>query len=458
MRLKALPAPPFLVPAIIEALLTSKYKAITSVIPGEADAYCAHFARKHGGIILTSDSDLLVHDLGEAGRVILFKDIDSIHLPSKGKCLKVQQYQPFAIAAKLGLPNLVSLAYFMSEDNHCTFADATKLAKERHAGTREFTDFREQYDSLPILSSLAVEYLSASKRPVFGLLSQLDPRISELVHQIIMKQTCSAGEGRTLDMYLPFLIDDPTRTSAWRAGSSIRTLAYSLLQALDPGIAHIHEYERKGTRVAYTALPLCSINDAPTRIKQVMEDFGGTPSLVSQIGRRPITEWRLRAARSVTLSNLENGKATSTASDLVRLVTSNREGVLSWTYIHTSAQLQAVLYSFRLLLQVTRVVLAFSNEPPREGLHIPILEGLVAMLGDLPSLTELLDETSQPTVDETASMKSVIAEMLQSLGAPEDTFKTTSSKQKKKRKKKEEHASETTPPAWRQNNMFGSLA
>jgi hypothetical protein len=77
-KLKALPALPFLVPAVIEALDVSRFQEQTRVVPNEADVYCAKHASLNGGTIFTSDSDLLVYDMTEETSVVLFKDIELV--------------------------------------------------------------------------------------------------------------------------------------------------------------------------------------------------------------------------------------------------------------------------------------------------------------------------------------------------------------------------------------------
>lgn len=457
-RLKALPAPPFLVPAVIEAILSSRFADVTSTIPGEADAYCAQSARLSGGTIFTSDSDLLVHDLGKSGTVILFRDIETIHLPSKGTCLKTQQYQPSAIADKFGLPNLVRLAFFMTEDNHCKIAEATKLAKERNPTSDEFAEFQEQYASLPVLSTLAKEYLTQSDRPVFKLLSSLDPRISELVHQIAMQQAATSAEDRTLDMYLPFLIDDSTRTSAWRAGAYIRTTAYSVLRSLDPRLAIINEYERKGTRVSST--PATAFHYPKELSASILELQEGLKETLPSGNSTPLTipaRWRVFAAKTIYLSNVDTGKTPPSIDDLTRLITGSREGPLSWSFIHASAQMQAVLYSLRMILQISRLVAAFTEESDVDQESRIMIAELQVMLKDLPSLSDLLDVEEIGGIVQTEAAKTHITNSLLAFGVPAQTDES-STKRKKKRKKKEDHTSTTSPPAWRSNNMFGSLS
>lgn len=77
-KLTGLPALPFLVPAVIEALGKSRFRDQTRVVPAEADVYCANHANLNGGTIFTSDSDLLVYDMAENTSVVLFKDIELI--------------------------------------------------------------------------------------------------------------------------------------------------------------------------------------------------------------------------------------------------------------------------------------------------------------------------------------------------------------------------------------------
>ncbi|CAD0010158.1 unnamed protein product [Aureobasidium pullulans] len=403
-RLKALPAPPFLVPAVIEMLLESRYSSLVAVIPGEADAYCAEAARQHGGVIFTSDSDLLVHDLGKSGKVILFRDLDTIHLPSRGKCLKTQEYHPAGIAKRFELPNLVKLAFFMSQDHHKSLTENIRLAGKDTPMSAGFAEFAEEYGSLPKLSKLAMVE-TIDKPNVSKILARLDPRISEIVHLVRVKENQEAPsdlqDSDNLNMYLPYLIDDPTRTSAWRSGVSIRAQAYSLLRLLNSSITQVTEFERKGTRVAGTTVELDLTSSAVALledcVKSLKDDLGQHSSL-SKAAR-----WRAVATRHVCQSNLDNEKPPPLSSDINRLT-------------------------------------------------------LVNLLNDLPSLRELLDEKTSRDNSEIEAARAAVLSTLQSLGITQDAEPL--SKKKKKRKKKGEHTGERTPPgvAWRSNNMFSNLS
>ncbi|KAI3000604.1 hypothetical protein CBS147346_6958 [Aspergillus niger] len=95
-----IPENPFIVPAVFEDLkhrwckknINSVVKNVPDLstaslsdfpwgdavvmVPGEADTYCAHVARLTGCAILTNDSDLLLHDLGKRGSVVLLDSIE----------------------------------------------------------------------------------------------------------------------------------------------------------------------------------------------------------------------------------------------------------------------------------------------------------------------------------------------------------------------------------------------
>jgi hypothetical protein len=255
-------------------------------------------------------------------------------------------------------------------------------------------------------------------------------------------------------MYLPFIIDDPNRTSAWRSGVSIRAQAYSLLRVLNSSITQVTEFERKGTRVAGTVVELDTTSSPSTMLedclKSLQQDLGHHSSL-SRAAR-----WRAVAVKLVCRSNLDNDKPPPLSGDISRLVTGTREGVLSWSFIHASGQMQAALYSLRMLSQISTI--AFSILKPTDHETLAPLQNLVTLLSDLPTLRELLDEKTTKVDGEAEAARAAVLSTLQSLGITQDTTET-STKKKKKRKKKGEHTGDRSPPgvAWRSNNMFSNL-
>ncbi|KAL8938978.1 MAG: hypothetical protein Q9216_003604 [Gyalolechia sp. 2 TL-2023] len=132
---RLLPAPPFLVPAVLDALATSKYASVASIVPGEADPYCALAARDEGGgVILTSDSDLLVYDTGIHGSsVVFFNSIELFASETKAghpnSVLRANIFHPPSISKRLNLPGLQRLAYEIKSDPSIGLSEALSRAR-----------------------------------------------------------------------------------------------------------------------------------------------------------------------------------------------------------------------------------------------------------------------------------------------------------------------------------------
>lgn len=82
MARRSLPPPPFLVFAVVEALLESDYAPRTFVVDGEADEFCAAKAfelstkAEHPQTsIFTNDSDLIVYGLCDNVRVLQINEM-----------------------------------------------------------------------------------------------------------------------------------------------------------------------------------------------------------------------------------------------------------------------------------------------------------------------------------------------------------------------------------------------
>ncbi|SPQ23661.1 daea0fe1-be1e-4288-aa7d-a1c1cdc0f56d [Thermothielavioides terrestris] len=223
------PPPPFLVPAVIDALRESpKFGPRVELVPGEADGFCADHVRRHGGTILTSDSDLLVHDLGEAGAVVFFADVDA---DPQTERLIAPQYQSRTLCRRLSIQaetGLQRIAFEVSRDPHLTLQQAVERAKKSgpsSAFPEEYSDFIKQYHSPEVSPNLKTDWVVA-----------LDPRVSEIVLRSLAGLEIATGVsepgsqvGNGLEVYLPFLLDCPSRTSAWEASKPLRQLAYALL-------------------------------------------------------------------------------------------------------------------------------------------------------------------------------------------------------------------------------------
>lgn len=204
-KFRGLPASPFLVPAVLDALRNSAYADVVEVVPWEADAFCAAAARRVGGVVLTSDSDLLVHNLGMEGAVVFFDSLELGGGDGVGEhCwLSAAVARPVEVADSLGLESLRPLAFVLKEDSSAGFLEAVRRAKGMRVegeSSELYRAFREEYSDIIVQPQSRKENGSASLAPP----SLLDPGISEFVLQ------CQAPSSGTVHVYLPFVIEDPS--------------------------------------------------------------------------------------------------------------------------------------------------------------------------------------------------------------------------------------------------------
>ncbi|KAJ6258353.1 rhamnogalacturonate lyase [Drechslerella dactyloides] len=255
------PTPPFLIAAFTDAVCShERYRDVIRTVPGEADAFCAGAACEGGrageeAVIFTADSDLLVYPCIQHTRVallgdVLFEDIqpsldagtgaEGAGDPNGGlqNRVKVTLWSPAEIDRLLGGEgNLLRFAWVLHHETAraakllSTFPSTTVSAiTERGkllANVSVSRVFREQYtlpphDLFPPLSS------SDASRPPAVL---LDSRVAEVVYRSQRFNRLTHPQAKEVDVtvYLPVLLEDVAKKSAWNVGLPIRRLAYSLL-------------------------------------------------------------------------------------------------------------------------------------------------------------------------------------------------------------------------------------
>ncbi|ROT41844.1 hypothetical protein SODALDRAFT_318656 [Sodiomyces alkalinus F11] len=411
--------PPFLVPAILERLKSAeRYASLVHLVPGEADEYCAEHALAHGGTILTSDSDLLIHDLG-SGSVVFLGDIhprtkDAEDPRPQG--LVVSRYYPREIASRLRLPQpleqgLIRLGYELSKDCHASLSQLLEACQKplSRVDNDQFQVFSQPYKSLSVESRHAADIFSASAA------SNLDPRISELVLQSTSYQrllfttspggfaTQPQGQAQEPLIFLPLLLDCPVRTSAWDSSLAVRQLAYSLFHLAYPGWpGSVREYRRiqstankgKSLRLLSEACTLEAAAELSSVLSHMADAFDDEPDLLwftfalhqdmscSHVqGEDPTT---FSAIRDILLPTASSAVSRGTTTTTTTTPTTTAQG--NWITLHLTAQCQAALYSLRILAQILPLVLQ-AAAPPAEPLAAT-LHSLQRLLARLPSLSE----------------------------------------------------------------------
>lgn len=390
-QLSSLPAPPFLVPAVIEALTHSQYGSITEVVPAEADVFCAARARSCGGVVLSSDSDFLVADLGANGSVSLFKDL-SLDSEDGSKTVKTSIFKPRNIAAYLGLSDLLGLAFELTKDSTISSHEAIRRAKLLTKAEDEnvpYQNFISYYGSATDPGSDSIPY---SKNETES--QPIDPRVSELLllyHGLALK---TEGGAKVTDstfqpkVYLPFLLDDPARSSAWVISTSLRIIAYSLLNSTSGNAIKpttIAEYGRSGHRIVPKYPRLLTRVECITHCTALAGRLQKARSYFKTQSSSGF--WPLYGLYELCRWCRENDKPLPCQDVMEKVIKVGRKdkSISNWDDIHLSMQLQGVLYSLRILRQVITQLRMMDGVPTtdysRELLH--------GQLGELPPLEEL---------------------------------------------------------------------
>lgn len=443
---KPLEAPSFLVPAVIEALRHStKYKSIIQVVPGEADGYCAKAAADLGGIVITSDSDLLVHDLGEGGVALL----RNIYKDDAGT-IQAAVYRPHEIFRGLGLSSMADICRFAYERScsvHATTAMLVKACSEAVKDEQGYKEFCIQYseEECAVIPSFKLGGPLA--------LNGLDPRWSELVLQT-SQQTSPDEAVQPFRMFLPVLIDSSEKGTAWENSRYIRQLAYSLARHVLPGTSgSVHEFRRVQTpEQSGRQVIMLSSPSMQAEIKEMAEILERLSKLVS--GKRDALYWLLAYVVLDIRGSTMDGRGYFVLDMLqqAKWPSENAE-TIPWSLVHLTAHLQATYYSLRMLTQLAQASKTDANKVAGASFArlAPILKTLPLLDGspDAKGIITLLRSTPSRKIDE------VLAHFVE---LPNPPTESKNPGNKRTRKQKSDSAVSKKPAkSTVTSNMFGLL-
>ncbi|KAI1618824.1 XPG domain containing-domain-containing protein [Exophiala viscosa] len=373
-RKLALPAPPFMVASAIESLRSGKFAAQVRVVPGEADMYCADASNRTGAAILTNDSDLVVHDLGIKGRVILLHSLEKKQAPrTTHEPISALTLHPITIARSLQASSLLRVGFERYLDPSLSIL----LVKERARDDSRLEKMRAEFDRF------AEQYVTIlPAQPPQPQIDGLDPRTAELVVTF----------PDSPHIYLTPLIEDPSRDSSWSYGTNIRQLAYSFLCiAYARSTSNsIIEYARKGQRISASTVQSLLEQKLQARTTEVLEHLD-TFDIREEAAEQPLLTWYILAFHLIHQQKLDAGKTTPELPQIANLFglhpSSSRP---SWDDIHLLANMHAVLYSFRILHQILHHImprLTESSQRNEELIHM--VQKLLDILDRLPTIADL---------------------------------------------------------------------
>lgn len=339
--------PTFLVPAVVDAIRQrSKYEGIVHVVPGEADGYCAGYVARHGGVILTSDSDLLAHDIAN-GKVVFLRDI----YMDADSTLLAATFTPRNIYRRLGLPNSTKscrFAYELKLSHNATLPKLLQACVKPIVDEIGFGEFCRQYachEGLPLPTMACGHVVS---------LTGMDPRISELMIQFGGMQHGFDGHCREYKIFLPILMEDPSKGSAWEQSTPVRQLAYTIAgwALLASSTKSVQEYRRvQSLGQRGRTVNLLSKETATSCISELCD-------IIAQVKASAAGKLSWYWIILCSILNIRECREHEKYSHVLGMLCEGTDKVphqscsTSWDLIHFVAQLQAGLYSLRTLHQV----------------------------------------------------------------------------------------------------------
>lgn len=339
---------------------------------------------------MSNDSDLFLHDLGSNGA---FAHLSSAELRANDdndeglhedscQTIRLSVFRPRDIAERLGLDNLRQLAYEFQDRCSQTLPEALEAAKRLQGREHEgFQHFLKQYITEPSISE-SQQFSQESLTRISSHGRVLDPRISEIICQL------ESRNQKTVHAYLLCLTEDPARSSAWLVSSSHRCFAYSIYKTLcndqtEASNTVIMELTRRGQNFAAQEIPLFSYDDFvdfALRLHRQLDEYHTRFSGL----HKPLV-WRLYGLSQVYHWYLNTSKTPPAREALTRAMTGLYKPRPTWDDIHLSAQIQALLYSLRMIKQILAYTAAFTTTAPT-----PILQDLAANLQSLPKMAFLI--------------------------------------------------------------------
>lgn len=381
-----IPNPPFHVPAILEALsLHQKYRHITHVVPGEADPYCAADVKQNGGMLFTSDSDLLLYDLGSTGSVIFFKDVQlDLGVTEPSGSISALTWKPHELCRRLSLePSQMSMLQvgFGVKLKPCHsprgLPNRSSWASIKQDNAEEFAAFVAEYDGSADHTAIAL-----------NCIGHLDPRVSEFVLDWAKGDTSGGDSESTKDLtvWLPLLVDRWDQASAWDLSTTIRQLAYSCCQRGESSKSTVKEYRRTlSLQSAGQAVELLDESEILEATRGLLEHVDHFVVNGSTVPRK--LQW-ITMCLSVEIGHAAQEGKHSNALYLWRkaAMSQGRLDPGSWDTLHLTAQILGTLYSFRMLQQVISTIQA--GGPMSRAASSDQLERLRERLSSLPPIAE----------------------------------------------------------------------
>lgn len=217
-----------------------------------------------------------------------------------------------------------------------------------------------------------------------------------------------------LDMFLPTLLEDPTKSAAWRIGEAFRNVAETLLMLpFDDYHTRVFEYKRSGNSIIPRKVKRTTIQRLGVDTTFYLDYTRNALSAAKELDKQ--SQWRF-VVMEWTLSNIDQvenicaDKKHVEVREIVKIV--NGDNSSSWTTIHLFARYQAEYYSLRMLKEIFDFC---RDRDEFKRLNLPgSLNEFAHELSGLPGIAEFFG-TTDPNIDEEKWQK-LHAEFLEKQG------------------------------------------
>ncbi|KAF3905661.1 hypothetical protein ABW21_db0206944 [Orbilia brochopaga] len=280
-------------------------------------------------------------------------DDEDIHTAT----VKVSLWNPAAMDKMLGGDwNLLRFAWCLHHDSvraaklQATFSSsATGILRERAKMLQNAVippAFREQYTLPP--NTL---YASPGSSPTVIL----DSRMAEIIYRSRQYKHLTHPRAKevSVTLYLPVLMEDTTKKSAWNIGLSVRKIAYGLLFDSD---SMLSEACRKATGVTHQYVTISTTTDAIERLaNEIVAETGGVNPTLVYLVHLIVLEYQHANSPLEKTDMLALLAAVTTSPPMFEMPEVSGDQ-WTWPRIQLLAQLQAGLWSLY-LLQTTLMIL-----------------------------------------------------------------------------------------------------
>jgi hypothetical protein len=346
---------------------------VVHVVPHEADPYCADRVKAKGGVVLTSDSDLLIYDIGR-GRVAFFDEIQ-------------ENMNENAENKTDWLFRLYNIRTTLKEHRLCkdgTSIDPLRIgfevwSRSRPVGWHEimFSSMRElQTDTQKEKFAEFCQQYEIPKQPLpvttlgntLSILA-LDSRMSEAVLQLSALARIEPSRGHdenerdSMDagVYLHHIWEDCKMATPWAPSAYVRQLAYTIITWIFPeprvrvGVQEFRRIQRiwqYGSPVQILGQP-----DAEA-VASIILDF--IEQLKAILGPDRTHRWTFLCLALDVKDSIDTGKR----SHVLHMVGPEshfvndpiKNGRIHWNVIHFVGHLEAGYYSLRMLQKMISII------------------------------------------------------------------------------------------------------